>query len=195
VSFTTLSCEPDQPFPPKVMGRTKTSVSLRWNAPNDNGASIQHFVLEHDEGKGLGHPLVECFKGRAKSFSVTKLQSATFYRFRLTAVSSTKMFVGLAYSAYSVDTDSVNLEGRDALKHRGDRACLQLRFNELATHVIRLYPIPYTLLYELCAHKQSNALLGRHSVPIELLQRVCGWVLNTWDNLLPSVTTATTTLK
>lgn len=79
-------CEPDQPNMPKLNQKTKTSISLRWNAPADNGSHIQHYILEYDEGRGPGH-FVECFKGRAKTFNVTKLQSSTVYRFRLSAVS------------------------------------------------------------------------------------------------------------
>ena len=86
MSFQTQACEPDQPFPPKLIQRSKTSINLRWNAPSDNGAHIQVYVLEYDEGKG--DRFVECFTGRAKSYNVTKLQSSTQYRFRLYAVSS-----------------------------------------------------------------------------------------------------------
>ena len=39
-----------------------------------------------DEGKGVGYGYAEVFKGRGKSFNVTKLQVATPYRFRLIAV-------------------------------------------------------------------------------------------------------------
>ncbi len=45
MSFETLTCEPDQPNPPKLMSRTKTSISLRWNAPSDNGKHIQQVKL------------------------------------------------------------------------------------------------------------------------------------------------------
>jgi hypothetical protein len=87
VSFTTKSCEPDQPFPPKKITCTKTSINLRWNAPSDNGAHIGKYVLEFDEGKGPGSGFVECFTGRSKSFNMGKLMSQTHYRFRLCAVS------------------------------------------------------------------------------------------------------------
>lgn len=87
VSFTTNICEPDQPSPPKLIQRAKTSISLRWNAPADNGAHIQQYILESDDGKSSTNHFVEVFKGRSKTFNVTKLQSATTYRFRLTAVS------------------------------------------------------------------------------------------------------------
>ncbi len=42
-------------------------------------------MLEFDEGKGQGANFVECYNGRAKSFNLSKLQSSTHYRFRLTA--------------------------------------------------------------------------------------------------------------
>ena len=61
VSFETESCEPDKPMPPKMISRSKTSISLRWNSPADNGAHIQQYVLEYDEGKGkyLGQQVFE----------------------------------------------------------------------------------------------------------------------------------------
>ena len=90
VTFCTHACEPDQPAPPKLQNRTKTSLNLRWNAPSDNGAHILHYVLESDEGRGLPYgateKYTELFKGRAKSYNITKLQSSTSYRFRLHAV-------------------------------------------------------------------------------------------------------------
>lgn len=80
MSFTTESCEPDQPCPPKAINRTKTSINLRWNAPENNGAHISHYILETDEGRGHGAPFAECFTGRAKSFNVSKLAPASIYR-------------------------------------------------------------------------------------------------------------------
>ena len=81
---------------------------MRWNAPSDNGKHILHYVLEYDEGRLQQSPtfgswcgtcnadnyscackvydhFVEVFRGRAKNFNVTKLQSSTTYRFRLIA--------------------------------------------------------------------------------------------------------------
>ncbi|XP_059082249.1 fibronectin type-III domain-containing protein 3A-like isoform X2 [Tigriopus californicus] len=87
VSFVTQSCEPDQPVPPKLIQRTKTTINLRWNAPADNGAHIQNYVLEYEEAlTGQGSNYVEIYRGRAKSFNVTKLKSSTHYRFRLCAI-------------------------------------------------------------------------------------------------------------
>jgi len=89
VSFETNACEPDQPAPPKQITRSKTSIQLRWNAPNDNGAHIQHYILESDEGSSIsgqaGH-FATIYEGRAKSFNVPKLQPSTPYKFRLIAV-------------------------------------------------------------------------------------------------------------
>jgi len=48
-SFTTLSCEPDIPNPPRIANRTKNSLTLQWKAPSDNGSKIQSFILEWDE--------------------------------------------------------------------------------------------------------------------------------------------------
>merc|ERR1719347_2231000 len=90
VSFETHACEPDQPVAPKLLTKSKTSIQLRWNAPPDNGAHIQHYILESDEGSSIsGQPtghFVTIYEGRAKSFNVPKLQSSTPYKFRLIAV-------------------------------------------------------------------------------------------------------------
>ncbi len=53
----------------------------RWNAPADNGASIQQFILECDEGLG-GQPahFVPVFEGRAKQYNVARLLPSTLYK-------------------------------------------------------------------------------------------------------------------
>lgn len=90
VSFVTLACEPDQPVAPKLVTRSKTSIQLKWNNPPDNGAHIQHFILESDEGTTGTSPVAGHFRaiyeGRSKSFNVQKLQPSTPYKFRLIAV-------------------------------------------------------------------------------------------------------------
>ena len=30
IAFTTLSCEPEKPIAPKLINRTKTSITLKW---------------------------------------------------------------------------------------------------------------------------------------------------------------------
>ncbi|KAM6178878.1 fibronectin type-III domain-containing protein 3A [Rhynchocyon petersi] len=83
-SFTTLSCEPDVPNPPRIAHRTKNSLTLQWKAPNDNGSKIQSFILEWDEGKGNGE-FCHCFTGLQKQFKITKLSPAMGCKFRLSA--------------------------------------------------------------------------------------------------------------
>lgn len=84
--FETPSCEPDQPLPPKLIARTKNSLQLRWNAPNDNGAPIQQYVLECDDGKGKGFVEICKTRGANKQYSLQKLQPSTGYTFRLAAI-------------------------------------------------------------------------------------------------------------
>ena len=86
VSFVTMACEPDQPAAPKLVTRSKTSIQLKWNSPNDNGAHIQHFILESDEGSSITGHFQTIFEGRSKLFNVQKLQPSTPYKFRLVAV-------------------------------------------------------------------------------------------------------------
>ena len=86
VSFVTAPCEPDQPVAPKLVTRSKTSIQLKWNSPNDNGAHIQHYILESDEGSSISGHFSQIFEGRSKSFNVQKLQPSTPYKFRLVAV-------------------------------------------------------------------------------------------------------------
>ncbi|XP_076138396.1 fibronectin type-III domain-containing protein 3A isoform X2 [Alosa pseudoharengus] len=84
VSFTTLSCEPDAPSPPKKTNGTKNSLSLQWKAPCDNGSKIQNYILQWDEGKGTGI-FEQCYYGPQKQYRVTKLSPASRYAFRLAA--------------------------------------------------------------------------------------------------------------
>jgi fibronectin type III domain-containing protein 3 len=82
--FLTPPCEPDQPFPPKLIQRTKNSLQLRWNAPTDNGSHIIHYILESNMGKA--GDFVEVIKMKSKQYTLTKLESSTMYAFRLAAV-------------------------------------------------------------------------------------------------------------
>lgn len=43
---------PTKPLPPKVGTRSKGSLTLRWNAPADNGSPITCYELEWDQCKG-----------------------------------------------------------------------------------------------------------------------------------------------
>ncbi|KAM4590487.1 fibronectin type-III domain-containing protein 3A [Fundulus diaphanus] len=84
VSFTTLSCEPDPPSPPKKASGTKNTLVLTWKAPCDNGSKIKNYILQWDEGKGTG-TFEQCYYGPQKQYRVTKLAPASRYSFRLAA--------------------------------------------------------------------------------------------------------------
>ncbi|XP_045153385.1 fibronectin type III domain-containing protein 3B isoform X4 [Echinops telfairi] len=84
VSFTTHSCAPDCPFPPKLTYRSKSSLTLQWKAPVDNGSKITNYLLEWDEGKRNGG-FRQCFFGNQRHCKLTKLCPATGYTFRLAA--------------------------------------------------------------------------------------------------------------
>ncbi|XP_021928755.1 fibronectin type-III domain-containing protein 3A isoform X2 [Zootermopsis nevadensis] len=85
-TFVTPACEPDQPQPPKLITRSRTSLQLRWNGSADNGSHITHYILEYDEGRDEG--FVEVFKSRGKQHNLAKLQASTGYKFRLAAVNA-----------------------------------------------------------------------------------------------------------
>ncbi|XP_059543030.1 fibronectin type III domain-containing protein 3B isoform X6 [Myotis daubentonii] len=84
VSFTTHSCAPECPFPPKLAHRTKSSLTLQWKAPIDNGSKITNYLLEWDEGK-RNSGFRQCFFGSQKHCKLTKLCPAMGYTFRLAA--------------------------------------------------------------------------------------------------------------
>ncbi|XP_012588349.1 PREDICTED: fibronectin type III domain-containing protein 3B isoform X2 [Condylura cristata] len=84
VSFTTHSCAPECPFPPKLAHRSKSSLTLQWKAPIDNGSKITNYLLEWDEGK-RNSGFRQCFFGSQKHYKLTKLCPAMGYTFRLAA--------------------------------------------------------------------------------------------------------------
>ncbi|XP_029026502.1 fibronectin type-III domain-containing protein 3A isoform X2 [Betta splendens] len=84
VSFTTLSCEPDPPNPPRKASGTKNTLVLQWKASCDNGSKIQNYILQWDEGKGTGI-YEQCYYGPQKQYRVTKLSPASRYSFRVAA--------------------------------------------------------------------------------------------------------------
>ncbi|XP_029571912.1 fibronectin type-III domain-containing protein 3A isoform X3 [Salmo trutta] len=85
VAFTTRSCEPDPPCPPrKASGSKSSTLVLQWKAPCDNGSKIHNYTLQWDEGKGTGG-YEQCYYGPQKQYRVTKLSPASRYSFRLAA--------------------------------------------------------------------------------------------------------------
>ncbi|XP_022188761.2 fibronectin type-III domain-containing protein 3A isoform X2 [Nilaparvata lugens] len=79
----TPTCAPDTPQAPKLLNRTRFVMQLKWTAAPDNGAPITRYVLECDEGKGVWK---ECYSGKGRQYTISKLQPATNYKFRLYAV-------------------------------------------------------------------------------------------------------------
>ncbi|XP_055305314.1 fibronectin type-III domain-containing protein 3A-like isoform X5 [Sitodiplosis mosellana] len=113
--FVTPSCEPDQPIPPKLLARSKNSLQLRWNAPNDNGAHIQQYVLECDDGKG--EEFVEICKTRGKQFNLQKLQPSTEYTLRLAAINERGRSVYSDTVTYSTSGNPPSQPVAPLLKH------------------------------------------------------------------------------
>ncbi|XP_069053504.1 fibronectin type III domain containing 3Ba [Lepisosteus oculatus] len=83
-SFTTQCSTPDCPCPPKLSHRTKSSLTLQWKAPVDNGSKITSYLLEWDEGK-KNNGFRECYFGNQRHYKLTKLCPAMGYTFRLAA--------------------------------------------------------------------------------------------------------------
>ncbi|XP_030631935.1 fibronectin type III domain containing 3Ba [Chanos chanos] len=83
-TFTTHSSAPDCPFPPKLSHRTKSSLTLQWKPPVDNGSKITSYLLEWDEGK-RNNIFRECYFGSQRHYKLTRLCPAMAYTFRLAA--------------------------------------------------------------------------------------------------------------
>ncbi|XP_036378358.1 fibronectin type III domain-containing protein 3B-like [Megalops cyprinoides] len=83
-AFTTHSSAPDCPLPPRLSHRTKTSLTLQWKPPVDNGSKITSYLLEWDEGK-KSSGFRECYFGSQRHCKMTRLCPAVGYSFRLAA--------------------------------------------------------------------------------------------------------------
>lgn len=78
-----LATPPSKPLPPKISSRIKNTLTLRWNAPQDNGSTITHYELEWDQCRGEWELLVN---DKAKQFKFThKFSPASFAQFRVRA--------------------------------------------------------------------------------------------------------------
>uniref|UniRef100_A0AAY5EE10 Fibronectin type-III domain-containing protein n=1 Tax=Electrophorus electricus TaxID=8005 RepID=A0AAY5EE10_ELEEL len=84
-TFTTHSAPPDIPLPPRLSHRTKSSLTLQWKPPVDNGSKITSYILEWDEGKKNG-VFRECYFGHQRHFKVMRLCPAVGYTFRVAAL-------------------------------------------------------------------------------------------------------------
>ncbi|TRY82545.1 hypothetical protein DNTS_005856 [Danionella cerebrum] len=88
-AFTTHSSSPDCPLSPKLSHRTKTTLTLQWKAPVDNGSKITSYLLEWDEGKK--NSFRECYFGGQRHYKLTHLCPAMAYTFRVAARSDIGM--------------------------------------------------------------------------------------------------------
>uniref|UniRef100_H3CMG4 Fibronectin type III domain containing 3Ba n=1 Tax=Tetraodon nigroviridis TaxID=99883 RepID=H3CMG4_TETNG len=83
-SFTTHCSVPDVPLSPKLTHRTKSTLSLQWKPPGDNGSKITNYLLEWDEGK-KNSVFRECYFGSQRHCKLTRLYPACGYTFRVAA--------------------------------------------------------------------------------------------------------------
>lgn len=82
--FTTHCSVPDVPLPPKFSHRTKSTLTLQWKPPGDNGSKITNYLLEWDEGK-KNSVFRECYFGSQRHCKLTRLFPACGYTFRVAA--------------------------------------------------------------------------------------------------------------
>ncbi|XP_029316741.1 fibronectin type III domain containing 3Ba isoform X3 [Cottoperca gobio] len=83
-SFITHCCVPDVPLTPKLSHRTKSTLTLQWKPPGDNGSKITNYLLEWDEGK-KNSVFRECNFGSQRHCKLTRLFPACGYTFRVAA--------------------------------------------------------------------------------------------------------------
>uniref|UniRef100_A0A8C1AVD5 Fibronectin type III domain containing 3Ba n=1 Tax=Cyprinus carpio carpio TaxID=630221 RepID=A0A8C1AVD5_CYPCA len=84
VTLNELCSTPDCPLPPKLSHRTKSTLTLQWKAPVDNGSKITSYLLEWDEGK-KNNIFRECYFGNQRHYKLTHLCPAMAYTFRVAA--------------------------------------------------------------------------------------------------------------
>uniref|UniRef100_A0A8C5CC01 Fibronectin type III domain containing 3Ba n=1 Tax=Gadus morhua TaxID=8049 RepID=A0A8C5CC01_GADMO len=84
-AFKTQSSVPDPPFSPKLSHRTKSTLTLQWKPPGDNGSKITNYFVEWDEGK-KNSVFRECYYGSQRLCKITRLTPASSYTFRVAAV-------------------------------------------------------------------------------------------------------------
>ncbi|TRY84972.1 hypothetical protein DNTS_007661, partial [Danionella cerebrum] len=84
-AFTTHSAPPDTPLPPRLSHRSKSSLTLQWKPPPDNGSKIMNYILEWDEGK-KNSVFREYYVGSQRHCKVMRLCPAVGYTFRVAAL-------------------------------------------------------------------------------------------------------------
>uniref|UniRef100_A0A8C9F576 Fibronectin type-III domain-containing protein n=1 Tax=Pavo cristatus TaxID=9049 RepID=A0A8C9F576_PAVCR len=94
VSFTTESCEPDCPAAPKLVNRTKNSLSLQWKVSRKQSDVFTHSVLTlvlpvtQESPLGCGYGFQPQYNGDELSCTLRNLRRSTSYKFRLFAYNS-----------------------------------------------------------------------------------------------------------
>eukprot|EP00794_Sanderia_malayensis_P011063 gene11063-12231_t len=86
VATVQLPCAiPSAPNLPKVTQKTKTSLLIRWSAPNDGGSAITTYSLEWNHGKPKSQ-FEEVYNGLQRQYKLShKLPPSTLCKFRLRA--------------------------------------------------------------------------------------------------------------
>lgn len=80
------SSVPSPPAQPYLANKAKTSFTLKWAAPSDNGSAITLYRLEWNKGE-KGGPFTEVYSGQQRQFKLAhKLPPATPCSFRVQAV-------------------------------------------------------------------------------------------------------------
>lgn len=84
VTFRAPAAPPERPPALRATQRARTSVLLRWGAPDENGARLAHYLLQVDAGDGAGFR--ELARPRMRQHTAGNLRSQTRYAFRVAAV-------------------------------------------------------------------------------------------------------------
>ena len=89
---STLQFFVDKPSPPqnlKVVGVQKTSVTLAWETPaQDGGSRITGYIIEKSDAKRLNFTTVQEVDASTHEFKVTRLFEGSDYLFKVSAVNS-----------------------------------------------------------------------------------------------------------
>nr|CDS19493.1 Fibronectin type III domain containing protein [Echinococcus granulosus] len=88
--FVTLATEPSCPRPPNVFARTKSTLSVRWAVPADNGSKIISYCLQYATvTKAGGAPSFQiCYTGIQRFHKLSHLLPATTYMLRVAAINT-----------------------------------------------------------------------------------------------------------
>jgi hypothetical protein len=126
----TLAAAPDAPAQPQLVHSDSTKISVLWRAPDeDNGAPIETYVLDHDQGEDGGFvvayngPGLECtvsvFPGSQNKFRVRAVNSVGTSPYSTVLVAEAPKRPPLAPCAPVVSGDVIFVSG-DVIFVSGD---------------------------------------------------------------------------